>query len=182
MAYSLLTGCLNAFTNLYFLLGFSSGPFSVGSSSKSKLGRKYDWKESYCNNILSKHFRKLNQLVKTWFITFLTSLLLRLINCFFVLHPTKMIVYANNQILRIYKKFFGYFPQHTNVVNDKGNQRKNPLATLCTLYFLKEAVTLSNHKICIIKTIRYAIIPVHLKGFFYFIAHITHHAVFLTHC
>ena len=80
MAYSLLTGCLNAFTNLYFLLGFSSGPFSVGSSSKSKLGRKYDWKESYCNNILSKHFRKLNQLVETWFITFLTSLLLRLMN------------------------------------------------------------------------------------------------------
>ena len=89
MAYSLLTGCLNAFTNLFFLLGFSSGPFSVGSSSKSKLYRKYDRKESYCINILSKHFRKFNHLGETWFITFLTLLFLRLMNslsCFFVLH------------------------------------------------------------------------------------------------
>ena len=124
MAYSLLTGCLNAFTNLFFLLGFSSGPFSVGSSSKSKLYRKYDRKESYCINILSKHFRKFNHLVETWFITFLTSLLLRLMNCFFVLHSCKLVVYVKNQILRICRKFFGYLSQHTNVLNDKGNQHK----------------------------------------------------------
>ena len=35
---------------------------------------------------------------------------------------------------------------------------KNPLVTLLTLYFLKEAVTLSNHRICIIRRIRYAIV------------------------
>ena len=134
MAYSLLTGCLNAFTNLYFLLGFSSGLLSEGSSHKLKLGRKCDRKESYCNNILSKHFRKLNQLVETWFITFLTSLLLRLMNCFFVLHSYKLVVYVNNQILRIYKKFFGYLSQHTNVLNDKGNQHKKFLGHL--LYFV----------------------------------------------
>ena len=92
MPYSLLTGCLNAFTKFYFVPGFSSGPFSVGSSSKSKLGRKYDWKESYYNNILSKHFQKLNQLVETWFITFLTLLLLRLMNCFFFLHSYETMI------------------------------------------------------------------------------------------
>ena len=89
MTYSLRTGCLNAFTNLFFLLGLSSRPFSVVPLSKSKLDRQYDWKESYCINILSKHFRKFNHLVETWFIAFLTSLLLRLMNflsCFFVSH------------------------------------------------------------------------------------------------
>ena len=89
MTYSLRTGCLNAFTNLFFLLGFLSRLFSVMPLSKSKLDRQYDWKESYCINILSKHFRKFNHLVETWFITFLTSLLLRLMNflsCFFVSH------------------------------------------------------------------------------------------------
>ena len=134
MTYSLLTGCLNEFTNLYFLLGFSSGPFSVGSSHKSKLGRKCDWKESYCNNILSKHFWKLNQLVETWFITFLTSLLLRLMNWFFVLHFCKLVVYVNNQILRIYRKSFGCLSQHTNVLNDKGNQHKKSFGHL--VYFV----------------------------------------------
>ena len=38
------------------LLGFSSGSFSVGSSSKSKVDRKCDSKESYCINALPKHF------------------------------------------------------------------------------------------------------------------------------
>ena len=37
MVYSLLTGCFIPFTSLFSLLGFSSGSFSVGSSSKSKL-------------------------------------------------------------------------------------------------------------------------------------------------
>ena len=136
MAYSLLTGCLNAFTNLYFLLGFSSGPFSVGPSSKSKLGRIYDWKESYCNNILSKYFVEtwFYQLVETWFITFLTSLLLRLKNCFSFCTPTKLIVYVNNQILWIYRKFFAYLSQHIHVLNDKGNQRKKSFVHL--VYFV----------------------------------------------
>ena len=44
MTYSLLTGYLNAFTNLFSLLGFSSGSFSVGLSSKLKLDIKYDFK------------------------------------------------------------------------------------------------------------------------------------------
>ena len=64
MAYSLLTGCLNTFTNFFFLLAFSSGLFSVGSSSKLKLGRKYICPIA-STNILSKHFRKLNHLVET---------------------------------------------------------------------------------------------------------------------
>ena len=42
MAYSLLKACLNAFTNLLSLLGYSLESFSVGSSSKSTLDRKYD--------------------------------------------------------------------------------------------------------------------------------------------
>ena len=136
-------------------------------------------------NILSKHFRKLNHLLETWFITFLTSLLLRLMNslsCFPFCTPTKLIVYVSNKILSIYRKFFGYLSQHTNVLNDKDNNVKNLSVTLCTLYFLKEAATLSNHRICIIKRIRYALIPVQLKRFFYFIAHIPHHAVLLNQC
>ena len=52
MAYSMLTGCLNAFNSLFSALGFSSGSFSVGSSSKSKLDRKYDSKEFHCINVL----------------------------------------------------------------------------------------------------------------------------------
>ena len=135
MTYSLLTGCLNAFSNLYFLLGFPSGPFSVGPSSKLKLGRTYDWKESYCNNILSKHFVEtwFYQLVETWFITFLTSLLWRLKNFSFCT-PTKLIVYVNNQILWIYRKFFAYLSQHTHVLNNKGNQRKKSFVHL--VYFV----------------------------------------------
>ena len=65
MAYNLLTGCLNAFTNLFFLLGFSSGLFSIKSSSKSKLDRKYDSKESHNINALTKDFSRLNHLVET---------------------------------------------------------------------------------------------------------------------
>ena len=55
-------------------------------------------------------------------------------NCFFVLHSYKLVVYVNNQILRIYKKFFGYLSQHTNVLNDKGNQHKKFFGHL--LYFV----------------------------------------------
>ena len=65
MAYSLLPICLNVFTNLLSVLGFSSVLFSVGSSLKSKLDRKYDCKESHCINVLSKHFARFNQLVET---------------------------------------------------------------------------------------------------------------------
>ena len=72
---------------LLSLPGFLSGLFSVGSSSKSKLDRKYDSKESHCIIVLSKHFPRLNHLVETWLITFLTSLFLKLninsLSCFF---------------------------------------------------------------------------------------------------
>ena len=79
MAYSLLTDCMNAFSNHFFLLCFSSGTFSVGLSSKSKLDRKYDSKESHCINALSKHFPRLNHLVET-LITFQASLMLKFMN------------------------------------------------------------------------------------------------------
>ena len=65
MTYSLLTGCLNAFTNFFSQLGYLSGSFSVGSSLISKLDRKYDSKESHCINVLSKPFPRLNHLVET---------------------------------------------------------------------------------------------------------------------
>ena len=80
MAYSLLTGCLNAFTNLFSQVGFSSGSFSVWSSSKSKLDRTYGLNESQCINVVSKHFPRLSHLVETWLTTFLTLLFLKFIN------------------------------------------------------------------------------------------------------
>ena len=75
-ACSLLTGCLNLYTNLISLLCFSSGSFSVGSSSKSKLDRRYDSKVFHCVNFLSR----LNHRVETWLITFVTSLLSTFMN------------------------------------------------------------------------------------------------------
>ena len=80
MEHSWLTGCLNAFTNLFSLLAFSSVSFPVGSSCKSKLDKKYDFKESYCINVLSKHFPRLNRLAETLLITFLTLLSLKFMN------------------------------------------------------------------------------------------------------
>ena len=74
---------------IFSLLDFSSGSFSLGPSSKSKLDRKYDLKESPLLHQYSKyfkHFPKLNHLVEASFITFLTSLLLRFmssLSCFF---------------------------------------------------------------------------------------------------
>ena len=62
MAYSLLTDCLNAFTNLFSLLSFSCGLFTKESLLKFKLDRKYDSKESYCSNVLRKYFPSLNPL------------------------------------------------------------------------------------------------------------------------
>ena len=67
---SYLAGCLNAFANLFSLLGFSSGSLSVWSSSKSKLNRRYDSKESYYISILSKHFPGLNHFVGAYFTNF----------------------------------------------------------------------------------------------------------------
>ena len=74
---------------IFSLLDFSSGSFSLGPSSKSKLDRKYDLKESPLLHQYSKYFKyfpKLNHLVEASFITFLTSLLLRFmssLSCFF---------------------------------------------------------------------------------------------------
>ena len=86
IGYSLLIGYLNAFTNHFSLLGFSSGSFPAGSSSKLKLDRKYDCQESHCIKVLTKHFSTPNRLVETWLIAFLTLPLLKFINsfnCFF---------------------------------------------------------------------------------------------------
>ena len=57
MGYSLLTDYLNAFTNLFSRCLI--WVFSVGSLSKSKLGRKHDSKEFHCIYVLSKHFTRL---------------------------------------------------------------------------------------------------------------------------
>ena len=70
IAYSLLTGCFNAFTNLVSLPGFSSGLCLVGSSFKSKLDKKYDSKESHCSNILSKRVSRRKHFVETSFSDF----------------------------------------------------------------------------------------------------------------
>ena len=70
-AYNLLRGCLNEFPNLFSLQDSSSGSFSVGSSSKSKLAKKYDSKKSRSINVFSKYF---HDFTKTWLITFLISL------------------------------------------------------------------------------------------------------------
>ena len=42
-----ITGCLNAFTNLFSPLGFSSSSFSAELSSRLILDRKYDSKEAH---------------------------------------------------------------------------------------------------------------------------------------
>ena len=61
--------------NLFSLLGFSSRSFSLGSSSKLKLDRKYDSKESHCFKVLNKHFPKIMCLVEKWlfFFSYCTS-------------------------------------------------------------------------------------------------------------
>ena len=59
IANSSLTGSLNAFINLFSLLGFSSGSFSLWPSTKSKLDRNHVSKESHCINIFSNHFEDL---------------------------------------------------------------------------------------------------------------------------
>ena len=127
----------------------------------------------------SKRFWNLNHLLETWLITFLTFLLLRLMNstsCFFSFRaPMKLIVYANNKILNIYRKFFGYLSPH-QCVKWQGQQTQK------IFVFSEGGCYVANHRICIIKRIYYAVIPVHLKHFFYFIAHITHHAELLSHC
>ena len=90
MVYSLLTGYLNVFTNLFSLLDFSSGCFQKGHHPKSHS------KESHCIiNVLSKHFPRLDHLVETWLITFLISLLLKFINslsCFFSFCPPAKVI------------------------------------------------------------------------------------------
>ena len=71
MAYSLLKGWLNVFSNLFSLLVFPSGLFSVGSSSKLKLEEKYDSKESHCIIVLCKNFPTFNHFVETCFSNFI---------------------------------------------------------------------------------------------------------------
>ena len=64
MVCNLLTGCLNEYIyQPLFSTRFLLGSFSKGSSSKLKLDRKYDSKESYCVSVLSKHFPRRNHLV-----------------------------------------------------------------------------------------------------------------------
>ena len=81
-----MVGCLNALTNLFSLLIFSFGSFSVGSSSKSKWDKKYDFQDFNCINFFSKNFPRLQHVVRTWLITFPISLSFKFINslnCFF---------------------------------------------------------------------------------------------------
>ena len=150
MAYSLLTGCLNAFTNLFSLLDFSSGSFSVGSSFKLKLDIKYDFKGYHWINVFSKHFLRLNFVIVK--VHKLPQLVLSICT------RTKVIVHVNKKS-STFADPWHYF-QLTNVLNDKGNQSQTFFGHLAHFVFLKEAITLPNHRICIIRKIRYTIIPV----------------------
>ena len=125
MTYSLLTGCLTALTNLFTLLVFSSGSFSIGSLSKSKLDRKYNSKESHCINVLSKRFSVFNHLVEIWLITFLTLLLPKLMNSlrwFLILHSCDSYSLCQQQNLHHLKKVLWLSFQKRKVINDKDNQ------------------------------------------------------------
>ena len=95
IAYSLLTGCLNAYTNLFSPLGFSSGLFTLGIKIRQ--------------NIISRIqlHQVLNHLLETGLISYLTSLL-KFMNSssWFVCFPL-LIIYVNNKTLNIYRTFFG---------------------------------------------------------------------------
>ena len=83
MTYSLLTGHLYAYTNLFSLLGFSSGSFSVWSSSKSKLDIKYDFKEFHCISVMSKHFPPCRYMID-YLPNFVVLKVMNSISCFLV--------------------------------------------------------------------------------------------------
>ena len=138
MAYSLLTGCLTAFTSLFSILGFSSGWFSAGLSSKSKLDRKYDSKESHYINVLSNDFPRLNHLLETWLITFLTLLFLKFMNSlsfFFSFALLWRLWYMSITKFQHLQKVLWLPFQHTNVLSEKGNQRQNSFDNLAHFVF-----------------------------------------------
>ena len=159
MEYSLLTDFSNTFTNLFSLLGFSSGSLSAGSSSKSKLDRKCDSKESHCINVFPGHFPRLSNPVEVWFVTFLTSVLLMFMNSLSCFFRFALLGRWQYMIFKIYRKFFDSLSK-TQMCYVKGNQSKKSFGQLVHLIFLKEVVTMFNHSICIIRRTCHTIIPV----------------------
>ena len=80
IAYNFVTGSLNALINLFFLIGWSSKTFSVGSTCKSKYDRKYYSSDSNCFNVLSIHLPRLSHLVEKRLMTFIISFSLNSMN------------------------------------------------------------------------------------------------------
>ena len=166
MAYSLLTDCWNAFTNLFSLIGFSTGLFSVMSSSKSKLDKKYDSKlhqvqfHKYSLEIFSKTQQRCRDIIFYFskFVIVKIHELPQLVISFCSL--AKLMVYVNNKILNINRNFFGSLSRQANVLNDEGNKCPKSSGHLPYFVFLKEAATLSNHRIGIIRRISYTVVPV----------------------
>ena len=101
MVYRSLTSCFNAFTNLFSQIGLSPG-FLLGSSTKSKLDTKYDFKETTISVFFSKHFPRLNHILETidYFPNFFIVKVHELLQLFSAL-------LQNNEILNIYRKLFG---------------------------------------------------------------------------
>ena len=102
MIYRSITSCFNAFTNLFSQIGPSPGLFLVGSSTKSKLDRKYDFKETTISIFFSKHFPRLNHILET--IDYIPN--------FFIVKVHELLqlfsaLLQNNEILNIYRKLFG---------------------------------------------------------------------------
>ena len=140
MVYRSLTSCFNAFTNLFSQIGLSPGLFLVGSSTKSKLDTKYDFKETTISVFSLNIFQDLTTFYRQ-LITFLTFLSLKFMNSFSCfLHSCKIMKSST-----FTESFLALFPA-CKCVNDT-----NILLTLCTSYFLKETVTLSSYRIFIVR-------------------------------
>ena len=69
-------------------------------------------------------------------------------------------LYVTNKSFNIYRKVLGSLFIIQMCLMTRETNVKNLLVTLRSSYFLKEAVTLSNHGIGIIRRKRYTIIPV----------------------
>ena len=110
IAWNLLTGLFECIYQSLFSTRFVIWIFLVWSSSKLKLDRKCNSKESHYIIVLSKHFSRLNHVLETRLITFLTLLLLKFMDSLSLFSsfstPAKKIVY-DNKTFSIYRKFFG---------------------------------------------------------------------------